>query len=58
MLYLDNPAGCTRPTRRQMLDDIATLDDLHHAETNDPEIVTRIAQYELGYRMQASVPEA
>jgi hypothetical protein len=40
-----------------MLDDIATLDDLHHAETNDPEIVTRIAQYELGYRMQASVPE-
>jgi hypothetical protein len=57
VLYLDNPAGCTRPTRRQMLDDIATLDDLHHAETNDPEIVTRVAQYELGYRMQASVPE-
>jgi arylsulfatase A-like enzyme len=40
-----------------MLDDIATLDDLHHAETGDPEIVTRVAQYELGYRMQASVPE-
>jgi Protein of unknown function (DUF1501) len=57
VLYLDNPAGCTRSTRRQMLDDIATLDDLHHAETGDPEIVTRVAQYELGYRMQASVPE-
>jgi hypothetical protein len=57
VLYLANPAGCARPTRRQMLDDIATLDDLHHAETGDPEIVTRVAQYELGYRMQASVPE-
>jgi hypothetical protein len=57
VLYLANPAGCARPTRRQMLDDIAALDDLHHAETGDPEIVTRVAQYELGYRMQASVPE-
>ncbi len=51
------PAGCSRPTRRQMLDDIAALDDLHHAETGDPEILTRVAQYELAYRMQASVPE-
>jgi hypothetical protein len=57
VLYLANPAGCSRPTRRQMLDDIAALDDLHHAQTADPEIVTRVAQYELGYRMQASVPE-
>jgi hypothetical protein len=57
VLYLANPAGCARPTRRQMLDDIAALDDIHHAETGDPEIVTRVAQYELGYRMQASVPE-
>src|SRR3984893_15674583 len=57
VLYLANPAGCARPTRRQMLDDIAALDDIHHAATGDPEIVTRVAQYELGYRMQASVPE-
>jgi hypothetical protein len=57
VLYLANPAGCARPTRRGMLDDIAALDDLHHTETGDPEIVTRVAQYELGYRMQASVPE-
>jgi hypothetical protein len=57
VLYLANPAGCTRGTRRQMLDEIAALDDLHHAETGDPEILTRVAQYELGYRMQASVPE-
>jgi hypothetical protein len=57
VLYLANPAGCARPTRRQMLDDIAALDDIHHTETGDPEIVTRVAQYELAYRMQASVPE-
>ena len=57
VLYLANPAGCARPTRRQMLDEIAALDGLHHDETGDPEIVTRVAQYELGYRMQASVPE-
>jgi len=57
VLYLANPAGCARPTRRQMLDDIAALDDIHHAATGDPEILTRVAQYELGYRMQASVPE-
>ena len=57
MLYLANPAGCSPPTRRQMLDDIGALDDLHHAETGDPEILTRVAQYELAYRMQQSVPE-
>ena len=33
------------------------LNHLHHAETGDPEVLTRIAQYELGYRMQSSVPE-
>ena len=57
VLYLANPAGCSPPTRRQMLDDLAALNDLHHAETGDPEIATRVAQYELAYRMQASVPE-
>ncbi len=57
VLYLANPAGCSAPTRRQMLDDIGALDDLHHAETGDPEILTRVAQYELAYRMQQSVPE-
>jgi hypothetical protein len=57
VLYLANPAGCSTTMRRQMLDDIAALDDLHHAETGDPEILTRVSQYELGYRMQQSVPE-
>jgi hypothetical protein len=57
VLYLANPAGCSRPTKRQMLDDIAALDDLHHAQCGDPEILNRVSQYELAYRMQASVPE-
>jgi hypothetical protein len=57
VLYLTDPAGCSRPTRRQMLDEIGALDDLHHAETGDPEILTRVSQYELAYRMQASVPD-
>ncbi len=57
VLYLDNPPGCSYATRRQMLDDLAALDDLHYQESGDPEILTRVAQYELGYRMQGSVPE-
>jgi hypothetical protein len=57
VLYLANPAGCGPQTRRQMLDDIGALDRLRYAETGDPEILTRVAQYELGYRMQSSVPD-
>jgi hypothetical protein len=57
VLYLANPAGVSASARRQMLDDIGALDDLHHAETGDPETLTRVAQYELAYRMQSSVPE-
>jgi hypothetical protein len=57
VLYLANPAGCSNQLRRQMLNDLGELNQLHHAETGDPEILTRIAQYELAYRMQSSVPE-
>jgi hypothetical protein len=57
VLYLADPAGCPRPIRRQMLDEIAALDDLHHTQAGDPEILTRVSQYELAYRMQSSVPE-
>jgi hypothetical protein len=57
VLYLANPAGCTPGLRRQMLDDLDALNGLHHANTGDPEIMTRINQYELAYRMQMSVPE-
>jgi hypothetical protein len=57
VLYLANPAGCVAQTRRAMLDDLSRLNQLHYRETGDPEILTRIAQYELAYRMQSSVPE-
>lgn len=57
VLYLTNPAGCTPSTRRQMLDELGELNRLRHEETGDPEILTRVAQYELAYRMQMSVPE-
>jgi len=57
VLYLKNPAGITGGTRRGMLDDLAKLNQMRHAEFGDPEILTRIAQYEMAYRMQTSVPE-
>jgi len=57
VLYLDNPVGMSRDLRRGMLDDIQAANRLKQASAGDPEIATRIAQYEMGYRMQASVPE-
>jgi hypothetical protein len=57
VLYLSNPAGLTPPARRRMLDDLARLNALNHRSFGDPEILTRIAQYEMAYRMQTSVPE-
>ena len=57
VLYLDNPAGISRQARRGMLDDIGAANRMHIASEGDPEIATRISQYEMAYRMQASVPE-
>jgi len=57
VLYLDDPPGITKTTRRQMLDGLAKLNAISHDAYGDPEIETRIAQYEMGYRMQTSVPE-
>jgi hypothetical protein len=57
VLNLSNPPGVDDKTRRQMLDDLGALNHLKLQEFGDPEIVTRIAQYELAYRMQRSVPE-
>ena len=57
VLYLSNPEGLSRPVRREMLDDIRAANELKLQTARDPEIATRIAQYEMGYRMQASVPE-
>ncbi len=56
VLFLSNPEGLDATGRRRMLDDLAKLNQMQLAEFGDPEIATRIAQYELAYRMQTSVP--
>jgi hypothetical protein len=57
VLYLSNPPGIDAGRRRDMLDDVAALNRLKQATVGDPEIETRIAQYELAYRMQTAVPD-
>ena len=57
VLYLSNPQGLSRRMRRGILDDLALLNQQNLDEYGDPEIATRIAQYEMAYQMQASVPE-
>jgi hypothetical protein len=55
--YLANPPGMSKESRRAMLDDIAALNAEHLADYGDPEIDTRIAQYEMAFKMQTSVPD-
>jgi hypothetical protein len=57
VLYLNNPAGITSKRRRGQLDLMKWMNQRHHDEVNDPEILSRIASYEMAYRMQSSVPE-
>ncbi|CAG0959861.1 hypothetical protein PHYC_00665 [Phycisphaerales bacterium] len=57
VLYVSNPPGVRDSTRRQSLDALRDLNSMNLAVAGDPEIATRISQYELAYRMQASVPE-
>lgn len=57
VLFLSNPPGVTQSARREMLDDLGALNRLSLKQKGDPEIATRIAQYELAFRMQTSVPE-
>ncbi len=57
VLFLSNPAGVSRKTRRRMLDLVDGLNRDHLEEIGDPEIQTTIAQQEMAFRMQASVPE-
>jgi hypothetical protein len=57
VLYLDNAPGISATTRRRMLDAVATLNRSHAEAYGDPEIQTRISQYEMAYRMQTSVPD-
>lgn len=57
VLYLNNPDGISKDTRRAMLDGVQKLNKMRADAFHDPEIETRIAQYEMAYRMQTSVPE-
>src|SRR5690349_4209566 len=57
VLYLSNPPGFAPDDRRRFIDDLSQLNRLELDEFGDPEIATRIAQYEMAYRMQTSVPE-
>jgi Protein of unknown function (DUF1501) len=57
VLYLSDPAGIDKTTRRDMLDSIEKLNQMNSQAYGDPEIETRISQYEMAYRMQTSVPE-
>jgi hypothetical protein len=57
VLYVSDPPGMSRSLRRQTLDALKDLNELQARELGNPETVTRIAQFELAYRMQASVPD-
>jgi hypothetical protein len=57
VLYLSNPPGVSQTTRRRMLDGIEKINRLRAEAYGDPEIDTRVAQYEMAYRMQTSVPD-
>jgi len=56
-LWLSNPDNLSRDDRRAYLDSLASLNQMKLEETGDPEISTRISQYEMAFRMQSSVPE-
>jgi hypothetical protein len=57
VLYLRDPDGMPREVRRGMLDGLSELNEIRLKETGDPEISTRISQYEMAWRMQSSIPE-
>jgi hypothetical protein len=57
VLFLSNPPGLTRDRRRSLLDGLAAMNEKLHQRVGDPEIETRISQYEMAFRMQASVPD-
>ena len=57
VLYLTNPPGVDGINRRDQIDHLQKLEKLNHQDIGDPEIIARMAQYEMAYRMQTSVPE-
>jgi hypothetical protein len=56
VLYLKNPAGVTRQAQRDLVDAVQSIDKIEQENSPDPEIATRLSQYELAFRMQTSVP--
>jgi Protein of unknown function (DUF1501) len=57
VLYINNPEGVPASVRRRMLDGLDQLNQIQHQKTGDPETLARIAQFEMAFRMQTSVPE-
>jgi Protein of unknown function (DUF1501) len=57
VLYLNNPGGIDKDDRRNMLDNLSALNEQSYTEFGDPEIRTKIQQYEMAYRMQTAVPD-
>lgn len=57
ILNLSRPPGVTAESQRRVLDAVQELNEIHRADTSDPEIATRISQYEMAYRMQTAAPE-
>ncbi|MEM7261166.1 MAG: DUF1501 domain-containing protein [Planctomycetota bacterium] len=57
VLHLDNPPGVDRDDQRSFIDTVAALDHQRYAQVGDPEILSRIAAYEMAFRMQSSAPE-
>jgi hypothetical protein len=57
VLYLSNPSGISDESRRRILNVLKEINERHHRRAGDPEIATRILQFELAFRMQTSVPE-
>jgi hypothetical protein len=55
--YVGNPDGVCQSTQRQIIEEINRLNGIQHEDTLDPELLTRIAQYELAFKMQTSVPD-
>ncbi|MFP6900579.1 MAG: DUF1501 domain-containing protein, partial [Opitutales bacterium] len=57
VLYLGNPGGVTKADQRSLIDSVNKLNQIRNASIKDPEIATKISQYEMAFRMQTSVPE-
>lgn len=58
VLYVSNPEGMSRDMRKNTIDAISAINQQQYNDVKDPEVLTRIAQYELAFRMQMSVPDA